>query len=228
MLPIADIVFAAFALLVVLLYAKRGAVKSIYGVATVVVAGVAAYFFGETVGTTLFSPFLGGVEDRVYESLMSMLPSTNGQFNMEALFDQLPQGFSVLLARSGLTATALEEAYGTMTAATAEEVRSLSVTIAAPIIAYISRTLGNILVFSLVSLVMHLLRRVISPILRLPLIKQADKLLGALLGVVAAAIYVWILCLLASLLLECGVLNEAGAVANALAQSQVFRFAASL
>ncbi len=214
---IADIVFAVFALFVVWLYGKRGAVMSIFGVLSLAASGIASYFFGPTVGSTLIAPLLGGVEETVYDLLLSAAASAEESVDIHTLFAGLPSVFAGM-------ETAVQSGFGAVIATTEESLRGVAGAIASPVVAYISRTVGCVLVFAVVSIVMLFAKRLIRPILRLRLLRTADGLLGAVLGLVAALVYLWVICLLISVLLQCGVINEGGVVANALSQSAVYRF----
>ncbi len=214
---IADVVFAVFALFVVWLYAKRGAVMSLFGVLSLVASAIAAYVFGPAIGTTMIAPLLGGVEEKVYELLLAAAVSAEESVDIHTLFAELPPIFSGMEA-------AVQNGFGVMVATTEESLRSVAGAIASPVVAYISRTLGCMLVFAAVSIALLFAKRLIRPILRFRPLRAVDRLLGAVLGAVAAVVYVWVICLLLGVLLQCGVMSEGGVAADALSQSAVYRF----
>lgn len=214
---IADIVFIAFVLFVVGLYAKRGAVMSFFGVLSLVASGAAAYFFGPTVGSTLIAPLLGGVEETVYNTLLSAAASAGESVDVHTLFAQLPPLFSGV-------ETAVQHSLGAVVATTEESLHSVAQAIASPVVAYISRTLGCVLVFLAVSIAMLFAKRLIRPILRLRLVRAVDCLLGLVFGGVASVVYLWVICLLLGVLLQCGIIGADTAVAKDLSQSTVYLF----
>ena len=213
----ADVVFAAFALFVVGMYTMRGAVRSLFGILSVVVAGVAAYLLGPKVGSTLITPLLYGVEDTVYEMLVSTAASAGGAVDPDTLLAQLPSMFSGM-------ENVVRNTFGEVVATTEESLRAVAHTIAEPVVTYVSHTIGSILVFAAVSVLMFFVGRLIRPLLRLKLLKKADRTVGAVLGIVAAFVYLWVLCLVLGLLMQCGVFRQMQAVSQALSTSVVFRF----
>lgn len=218
---IVDGVLLLVAAVVIGIHVKRGAVRSLFGLLSVVVAGIAAYLFGPTVGTVLFAPMLGGAEETMQELLLSVLASAEGAVDMDTLFGQLPPAFRAVedTVRAGL---------GSVATVTAENVPQIAAQMAAPVVASVSRTLGSVAVFAAVSIVMFVLKRVLFPVMRLPILKQADKLVGLLLGILIALAYVWVLCLAARALVDFRLLRNVQPLADALDTSVVYAFFCSL
>lgn len=218
---IVDGVLLLVAAVVIGIHVKRGAVRSLFGLLSVVVAGIAAYLFGPTVGTVLFAPMLGGAEETMQELLLSVLASAEGAVDMDTLFGQLPPAFRAVedTVRAGL---------GSVATVTAENVPQIAAQMAAPVVASVSRTLGSVAVFAAVSIVMFVLKRVLFPVMRLPILKQADKLVGLLLGILIALAYVWVLCLVARALVDFRLLRNVQPLADALDTSVVYAFFCSL
>ncbi len=218
---IVDGVLLLIAAVVIGIHVKRGAVRSLFGLLSVVVAGIAAYLFGPTVGTVLFAPLLGGAEETMQELLLSVLSSAEGSVDMDTLFGQLPPAFRAVedTVRAGL---------GSVAAVTAENVPQIAAQMAAPVVTSVSRTLGSVAVFAAVSIVMFVLKRVLFPVMRLPILKQADKLVGLLLGILIAFVYVWVLCLVARALVDFRLLRNVQPLADALDTSAVYAFFCSL
>ncbi len=221
-----DAILAILALLIVVVYAKRGAVKSIYGVLSLAVSIGAAFLLGPIVGSMLIKPFFSGAENAVYDVLLSVTTTAEeGLFDIGALFGQLPQELSDLITRCGVDLASLQESFGSMNLATEADLQSLAHTIAEPITEYISQAFGCVGVFLVVSIVLRLLKGILCPLVKFPLIKQADGLIGALLGVVAAVVYVWVICIAISALVEYQFLGEYGDMVVSLAEtSAIFRF----
>ncbi len=220
-----DAVLILFMIGIIILYAKRGAVKSVYGLLTTVVACLAAFFLGPVIGSSLIKPFLGGTEDAVFDALMPIVESVEGAFDIGALFDSIPKEFSDLIARCGADLDSLKESFGTITAGTEADVRELAQVIAGPVTEYVSKALGCVALYLIATIVMLILKGIILPVIKLPLIKQADGLLGAVIGVISAFAYAWIICIALSAFVEFGLLGEYNETLGALAEkSFLFRF----
>ncbi len=218
---IVDGILLLVAAVVIGIHVKRGAVRSLFGLLSVVVAGIAAYLFGPTVGTVLFAPLLGGAEGTMQELLLSVLASAEGSVDLDTLFGQLPPAFRAV-------EDTVRASLGSVAAVTAENVPQIAAQMAAPVVTSVSRTLGSVAVFAAVSIVMFVLKRVLFPVMRLPILKQADKLVGLLLGILIAFVYIWVLCLVARALVDFRLLRNVQPLADALDTSAVYAFFCSL
>ncbi len=222
---VVDAILILLMLVTVIVFCKRGAVKSIYGLIATVIACLAAYFLGPVLGNSAIKPMLGGAEDAVYEALMPLVESAEGAFDGGAFLDSLPEEVQSLMARCGTDAESLKEAFANLIDGSEAEIRSLSRTIAGPVTEYAAKALGCVAVFLLVTIGMALLKVILLPLVKLPILKQADGILGAVLGAVCAFAYAWVLCLAVSAVVEYGFLGEYNNTVSSLAEKSVlFRF----
>ncbi len=223
-----DIILGILILLVVLLYTKRGAVRSLYGLISAVVSAVAAFLLGPGVGLKFFAPMMGGLEDTVYDTLYKAAKAAEGAIDIEAMVNGIPEGLSGLMSRLGIDFAALVEKFS-LTPAKEADLKVLAAQIAEPIVAYTSKAIGIVLVFALAAFLMFLLKGLILPLMKLPVLKQADRLLGFVLGAVCAFIYAWVLCIAVSAAVEVGFLGDKTALVASVADSSfLFRFFCSL
>ncbi len=223
-----DAILCVLILLVVFLYTKRGAVKSLYGLISTAVAAIAAFLLGPAAGLMWIAPLLDGVEGAVYGTLYKAAKAAEGAINIEAMIDGIPEAMTALMERLGVDLNALVEKFS-LTPAKESDLQALAAQIAEPIVEYISKSVGVVLIFIIVALIMRLLKGLILPLMKLPVLKQADRILGFAVGVVCAFIYTWVLCVAVSAAVELGFLGEAGAVTASLAEgSFIFRFFCSL
>lgn len=224
-----DVILALLAVLIIFIYAKRGAVKSIYGMLSLVVAGVAAFAFGPVLGNLLVKPFFSGAENAVYDALLSGTTAVEGAFDLSALFANLPQNLADLISRCGVDLAKIQSEYGHINLGTEEQLRELARTIAEPVTQYVSQAIGCVAIFVIARIVMFLLRGIVKPLVKLPLLKQADGIIGGLLGVVSAFAYVWIICIAISAFVELQFLGDFGQTVVSLAEtSAIFRFFCTL
>ena len=233
-----DVILCVLILLVVLLYTKRGAVKSLYGLISTAVAALAAFLLGPAAGLMWIAPLMGGVEnglsrsgavyDTVYSTMHKAAEVATGVIDIESMINGIPEAMSSLLVRLGVDLEGLVEKFS-LTPAKEADLQELAAQIAGPIVEYVSKSIGVVLLFVIVALLMRLLKGLILPLMKLPVLKQADRLLGFVVGVVCAFIYTWVLCVAVSAAVELGFLGEVGAVTASLAEkSYIFRFFCSL
>ncbi len=220
-----DAILVVFIALMVFLGFKRGAVKSLYGLLAAVVSGLAAFFLGPLVGTGVIMPFMGITEDKVYDAIMPLVEKVEGAFNLGALFEKLPEEFTSLIDRCGGDINSLKDSFGSITEGTEDNVRELAQAIAGPVNEYVSKGIGCVAVFLVVLIVVLILKRIILPVMKLPLLKQADKLLGIAVGAVSGFAYAWIICIAVSVFVEFSLVGSYNETLAAISQSSfLFRF----
>ncbi len=183
---VVDIILAVIAVLFILIYAKRGFLKSLLHSLKNIFAFVAAYFFGGKLAAIFADAFLGtAVREAVFKKVSSLYADASNSLNM----DEVTKSFPSFIMTDDVKAK-LNAAEGTGDPL----VNSVTDTIATPITTVISNVLGYIAVFIValivLSIVVAILNRIISHI---AIFRFANTLLGALLGVVIAMLVLFII-----------------------------------
>ena len=221
-----DIILVVFFALVVFITAKRGFVKSIWSLITSVAALAAALFFGELLGSFIYDVFaLDFFTGTIETALSAIIQPEAGLYNIANLFEETSEEFVNILASCGITAEEIASQYADITAATQEAFTEFARSIAAPVARTISNAIGYVAIFFVTLILMFIVGKIVNLAVKLPVLKQANGVLGALLGVIMGLIYIWIISIVISVFVETGLIGESTATLKAIAEnSYIFRF----
>ena len=181
-----DIVLAAFALITVFLYAKRGFFLSLLRCFKWILAFGAAKLWGDTLGEFLGENLIyQPVRESVGNKFSEIYANTTAGFSVQSLSESLPQfllndEFKAKLAAIDGTGVDL--------------VNSAADTVAASITSVICTVLGFVLTFILAFLALSLIYKIVKGIKsKIKIIGLVDGILGALLGALLACIFLFVI-----------------------------------
>lgn len=224
---ILDIILLLLFFIVFLISTIRGFVKSVWRTVTVVGAFVLAYLYGPTLGVYLCDNYVNDyVADYTLESLTHIITDDSADSINGDILDNAPEELIDLLERCGSGVEELRSLINNDVTVSEEELQVMAESISAPIARTISVILGMMAVFLagvvLISLVGALLRLVV----KLPIIRFIDSLLGMFFGLAEAFVVVWVACLIIGFIVEHGFItgstNEM--VTTVTDSSRLFRF----
>ena len=165
---------------------KKGFIKSVIGIAIV----IAAIF-----GSIQFSPALAvKMNDKfVHKSVVSVAKNAIPDIDTEKLVNDMPSAFKKVLDRFGTQPEDIKALLESSDAnATEEQKRDMiAEKMGAPLAKTISKALAFLIVFAVLYLVLFVASIIICAVVKLPVLKAADKLLGAALGGVSGLLLAW-------------------------------------
>lgn len=191
-----DVLYIVVAVITVAVFIKRGFIESVFRFGRTITAGILAYFFGPRVSDVIYEKLVyRGIFDWVTERVEAFLTSTAEAVNLDGLIDSLP-----FLVKQLIDAEAIKEKYGVEGGSFDAVASDFAASVSEPISSLLSNLLAYTLVFFAALLVLFLLFKILDGLFKLPILNAINKTLGALLGVLAAAL------LLAALTYVLGVL----------------------
>ena len=186
----------------IIVYTKRGFVKTVLGFGKTLISIIVATLLGPKLSTFIAEKIIGNrITQKVYNILMSLYSGSSETFDLSQLFEQLPEGFVRMVETLGGNVAELETKYGNMTAATKDTLVDFSQNIAQPITRIISDLFGYLLVFLATYVCFALLASIIAKIFEIPLLKQVNHFLGFVLGLAFGVLNTFIFCFFGSYLL---------------------------
>lgn len=223
---ILDIALAALFLIIILIYIKRGFVKSIWGLARIVVSVIASVCFGNTVGQWMNEKFiLNAVTKTTYNTLNSIIPKKNGASDISGLFTKIPEKFRDLVQRCGADIDSLSKEFSNYSKASDEDVHELAGKISEPVSDCISTAAGYVVVFIFSIIVMFIIGKIIILLAEVPVLDKVNGTLGGILGAISGFFYLWIICLFLGIFVENAFAQENGeAFRSIMNESVLFRF----
>ncbi len=202
---IVDVVIACVIIFNIVRCTKRGLVKSVFGLVSVIIAIASAYFFGSTAGgflrtTEAYKGLVDSTGDKIYEYFQNQAKEGSDKA-FEGLQDT---AFIKQLENLGVDTQKEMVRYAKDMQAGAEDAsRTLADGIAKPVLEILSNVVGTVIVFIAVLLLLFLLSLVLNSLFKLPLLRQLNKVGGVIAGVILGVFYAFILCMIIKSLLPC-------------------------
>lgn len=190
-----DVIIFAICAASIILGAKRGFVKSIMGVCTLIAALCLAYAFTPTVSAYIRnSEAIENISESIGDTIKSLSRTGDNEYNLEKIFIDMPDAFEQIIDRYDADKNALVENVPPSQEATENTVDMLADAIAAPVANTVSNVAAFLLIFIAAVIVLKLLTLILDLIFQLPVLKTANTMLGLLVGVVIALGWAWVLC----------------------------------
>lgn len=175
---------------------SRGFIRSMLGVAKTLIAVIVTYLFGGRVSAWLAEQLIGDrITNYVHTRFLAMHEQGAEVFDLAHIVENLPNWLKVLMQHTD-TSSATGTDYSGISEASGEQLYDMAQSFAAPITNVISDFLGYSAVFLVAMLILTLLAFILGKIADLPVIRTCDRLLGFLLGLVCAALYVSVFAIL--------------------------------
>ena len=221
------IVIAAFSLSFVS-GVKKGFVRSIMGIAVVVLALVGSITLSPKVNGYVNDKIIYKPVEKTVESAISGLLSED--VRVDTLLNDQPQAYLSVLDRFGIKPDDVKDALSETDEALEEEskVKIIAKHIAEPVSASLSKPVSFVIVFLALLVSLFIVALILSVIVKLPVLKAADKLLGGILGIVTGTLLAWGLSMaITAIMPHLAVLYEGTVPASVIENSIVVKFLGS-
>ncbi len=174
--------------------AKRGFIKSIMGICTLIAALFVAFAFTPTVAEYIEDvPAVREISEGITETIQSLTKNDGPTYDLQRLFGDMPDSFKQILDRYGADVSKLAAAVTPHPEADITAVDQLADMIASPVVDAITGVLAFLLLFIAAVIALKLVTWILDLIFQLPVLKTANTMLGFVVGIFSALVWVWIL-----------------------------------
>lgn len=185
---ILDGIILLICLLCVMAGVKRGFIHSVVRFLGSIVAALLASAMGGVLAQWLFDTmFRGAMVEKINSSLQS-LGADNAAAAANQILASLPDFLVRALEEAGVTLETVSHAINTQTGQAA----GMVVDYLSPVFVNFLKVLAVIVLFFLFMTLARLLAALVSDLLRLPILKELDGLLGGIFGFLLALVSVWV------------------------------------
>ncbi|MBE6587294.1 MAG: CvpA family protein [Ruminococcaceae bacterium] len=198
-----DIILVAIAVICIVCGAKLGFFKSLMNLVTGVLALIIAFTFTPMLSDYINDNYvIDSVSDSIETTLLSIAESEEGKdgYDIELLFKD-SQVMS-LMEGAGVSQDAVEEAFYSAEVNAKGYIAGLAYTVAAPIAKTVSDILAFIILFIVAYVILKIVTLIIGIFLKLPVLKNLDKGLGVVFGIISAIFFVLVISMMAGHLVE--------------------------
>lgn len=185
---ILDGIILLICLLCVLVGVKRGFIHSVVRFLGSLIAALLASALGGVLAQWLFDTmFRGAMIEKINSSLQS-LGADNAAAAANQILSSLPDFLVRALEEAGITLETVSHTINTQTGQAA----GMVVDYLSPVFVNFLKVLAVIVLFFLFMTLVRLLAALIADLLRLPILKELDGLLGGVFGFLLAMVSVWV------------------------------------
>lgn len=202
---IVDAALAAIIIINIVRGCRKGLVKTVFGLASVVVAAILAYAFGSSAGslirtTDAYNDICSSTEKQLCKYFENQVKQDS-----EKAFDNIgDMAFVKQLESMGVDTKKVIDEYASSLEVGAEDAASsLAEKLALPALEALSNILGTVAVFLASLLVCSVLSVILSGIFRLPFLRSVNKAGGLILGIVLGMFYAFVLCMVIKSITPC-------------------------
>ena len=185
---ILDGIIFAICLMCVLVGVKKGFIHSAVRFLGAVISALLASALGGALAQWMFDTmFRGAMVDKINSSLQA-LGSENAAAAAGQVLASLPDFLVRALEEAGVTLETVSHAINSQTSGAA----GMVVDYLSPVFANFLKVLAVIVLFFLFTTLARLLAALISDLLRLPILRELDGILGGVFGFLLALVSVWV------------------------------------
>ncbi len=174
----------------VFFYWHRGLIKSLMGVAKTVLSILLTYMLGGVVAGWIETQFvLPALTEFVGEKLLALFSAQAEKFDLSTVFSGMPAWLCSMLQNFHVDVEALQQEYALVTEGSAADLQQLASSIASPAASILSSVIGYVAVFGIASNLLSVAAFFLSKVAEFPVIRQFDRTMGLLLGIVCALLF---------------------------------------
>ena len=180
-----DVLLIAIFVLVCVFFFKYGVIKSLMRLGKVFLSMLCSLALGPWVSGRLEDLFFrNAITNGTYNSLINILEKSDTGYNLQLLFERLPQEFNNFLNSLGVGLESLKAEYGQVTEATDVVLHGMAEKIATPVIGIVSSIIGGVVCFVVPLIFFWYLNKKNEEAKKSAVIRFFDKAGGVITGII--------------------------------------------
>ncbi|MCR5484092.1 MAG: CvpA family protein [Clostridiales bacterium] len=217
-----DIILVALVLFLIVRSSKKGFVRVIINIVVWIASCSLAVSFALPLAEKVYDTF---AKERMVKMIEERAPGVkeaeNAAEEVKAVVSEIPSFFVSAAEAVGIDVNELSESAGSLKPEEGSVSEQLEEKVARPVMVAGLRVLSVIFIFCTVSGLLTLVLTKIAGVMKLPILKQVNKGLGAVLGAIEGVIMVTVLCFLLDIMMK---MAGDGAFSDAVAASKIVKF----
>ena len=182
-----DIAILAIIIITIALAYKNGFIKTVLSALSFFIAIIVAFSLQPKVSDIVIKmPFVDTIRESVRDKFIEMSPlAGENEYNPDLLFEDKPEAFVTMLEIVGINQEELSTQFNEWKADTTVNTADMLVEyVANPLIKSAVSIISFIAIFVAAIIVLKILIFILDKLFRLPILKQANKALGFLIGII--------------------------------------------
>jgi len=219
---IVDIILLSIFALIVIFGAVNGFIKTVLGIVATIAAFFLAYELSALLAPKLYESFLN---ERVFEAIKTKLVDAKGATSAArqatAVLAAIPAFVINIAASIGIDTKGIIQKIKGLDNSSGTVARELTKSVAAPIVTAVVHAILFVVILAILYILFMIVVRIIDKIFKLPFLRTANRLMGALLGAVKGLAVVFLLCIVLEVIT--GITKDT-AIAQAIESSKIVSF----
>ncbi len=208
---------------------KRGFFRSIMGIVVVVVALIGAIKLTPPMADYLHDKYVADLVSKQVEGALEGLISDIDAIDINKLLEEKPQAFTEILDTFGINFDELKTYFEQHLAGEDNAEHAVTLYVAEPLSRTLSRGIAFAVLFCGICLILSLVVLILNLVVKLPILHQANTILGAILGGILGILAAWgISTVLCVLLPEFAVIYENAIPASVIENTIIVKFLGQL
>lgn len=204
--------------------AYRGAVRTVLGIAALLLAGFLAVQIGNYLAPIIYQNYFSeSIASAVQANLPGDGAAAGAAQQAQAAMDSLPEYIRNMAVRFGVDLNAVQAQIASYDYSGADVAQNIEGSVISPLVTAVCKVLIGIIAFLLLYVVFRLLIVLMDHFFNLPVLGAVNRILGGVLGAAKGLMVVVLVCLLAEVLVGAFCEPDSSA-AQALADSRVIQW----
>ncbi len=193
---IIDIVLLAVFVLIIVRSAKKGFGKIVLDLLATVLSFAAAYLFSRPAAEFLYEKIVKKMIENSIAEKLGESSAVSSLKQVQEVVAGLPDAIVAFSKSMGVGVDKLADSLTKADISAGNIAAVVTETVIRPVVILIMGAVCALLIFIVASIVFGLLTRLLNKVFKLPVLKSANKALGAALGVLKGIIFVLVICTL--------------------------------
>lgn len=191
---IIDIILIAVFAFTVAFAIKKGFAKIVLNLAATVLSYIAAYVLGKPAAELLYDKAVRGMIEKSLAEKIEKSPAGDVITQTKALIESLPEGLLKLAEKMGFNTTAAVESVNKANITSSEISIAVTDSVLKPMVIVLLTILCSIIIFIVASVIFGFLAKLINKVFKMPLVKNVNRLLGGVVGIIQGIIILLVIC----------------------------------
>ncbi|MBE6748657.1 MAG: CvpA family protein [Ruminococcaceae bacterium] len=193
-----DLIFIGLAVALIVLAAKKGFIEALLDGFSAIIAGLFAYWFAEPASQFAYNSF---VSNSIRNRLSNTLSGSSYEFStldesVPLLIEKIPESAINFASKFGFNINAVADSI--IKSAPADKdalIETIMTNVTDKVMPQLTEAVTVVLLFIVFTLVLKFVIRLLNGVInRIPVIKETDKIFGAILGAVKAVVIILVVC----------------------------------
>lgn len=184
-----DLILAVIMIAIIFSSYKKGFVASVLSLASVVISSVCAWIFHYPLAEYISTNF---ISSPIINGLNSKISSFSADGDLDKMLLEMPEGLKKFLSDVGADPETIREGFESAGISSGEYIQSIATDLGSSLSHAFSVGIALLAIYIVVYTVCIIASFAINSIFKLPILKQANKLLSLCFGIAGALLFAWL------------------------------------